>query len=86
MVTDDFRCICMDFGISRLIDSDFKMTVIGTPVYMAPEVMNLEKYTEKADIYSFALVMNAMVILKTLFISDPFFIIKSSQEKFLIKI
>lgn len=51
----------MDFGVSRLMDSSFKMTVIGTPVYMAPEVMNLEKYTEKADVYSFALVMNTMV-------------------------
>ncbi|ELP92422.1 protein serine/threonine kinase, putative, partial [Entamoeba invadens IP1] len=30
---------------------------IGTPVYMAPEVLNQEYYKKPADIYSFAITM-----------------------------
>lgn len=33
---------------------------------MAPEVMNDERYTEKADVYGFALVLYEMVIDTTL--------------------
>lgn len=33
------------------------MTCTGTPTYMAPEVLTKEKYSEKADIYSFGIVL-----------------------------
>ncbi|ELP86105.1 protein serine/threonine kinase, putative [Entamoeba invadens IP1] len=50
-----------DFGASRNINSLLSnMTFtkgIGTPVYMAPEVMNQEKYTFPADVYSFTIGM-----------------------------
>lgn len=34
-----------------------RQTVVGTLVYMAPEVLSNEKYSEKADIYSFGVVL-----------------------------
>ncbi|ELP92316.1 protein serine/threonine kinase, putative [Entamoeba invadens IP1] len=50
-----------DFGSSRNINMMMtNMTFtkgIGTPVYMAPEVLRQDKYTKSADIYSFAITM-----------------------------
>ncbi|KAK4524985.1 hypothetical protein GAYE_SCF07G2889 [Galdieria yellowstonensis] len=50
-----------DFGFSRLVDYSGKMTgETGSYKYMAPEVMRHQKYSESADIYSFAVVINEM--------------------------
>ncbi|ELP89346.1 protein serine/threonine kinase, putative [Entamoeba invadens IP1] len=50
-----------DFGSSRnvniLLTNMTFTNGIGTPVYMAPEVLKLEKYKKPADIYSFAITM-----------------------------
>lgn len=45
-----------DFGISIKTnnDSSAKRTLVGTPWYMAPEVINQESYSSKADIWSVA--------------------------------
>ena len=53
--------IC-DFGIARQVDSDLAMTgLIGTFNYMAPEVINRTKYNQKADVFSFAMLLWEMV-------------------------
>ena len=50
-----------DFGSSRNVN--MLMTImtftkgVGTPVYMAPEVLNKEKYKKPADVYSFGVMM-----------------------------
>ena len=43
-----------DFGISKILAKDYKNTKthIGTAIYMAPEVIESEKYDYKADIWS----------------------------------
>ncbi|EDR26922.1 proto-oncogene tyrosine protein kinase FER, putative [Entamoeba dispar SAW760] len=50
-----------DFGSSRNVNmmrSNMTFTKgIGTPMYMAPEVLDQSKYSEKADVFSFAIVM-----------------------------
>ena len=50
-----------DFGASRNINAlltNLTFTKgIGTPVYMAPEILNREHYKKPADIYSFAITM-----------------------------
>jgi len=61
LVDDQFHVKVIDFGVSRIIDSSKQMTLIGTPVWMAPEVISRSKYTEKADVYSYGLVLWAMV-------------------------
>ena len=51
-----------DFGSSRnlnLMMTNMTFTKgIGTPKYMAPEVLNREHYKKPADIFSFALRFN----------------------------
>jgi len=62
LVNNDFTCKIIDFGTSRVKDSDKNMTAnVGTPAWMAPEVLLSSKYTEKADVYSFAIVMWEMI-------------------------
>jgi len=52
-----------DFGIAKLLDARklnnmFTSTVAGTPIYMAPEVLKGEKYTDTADIWSLGGIMS----------------------------
>lgn len=47
-----------DFGLSRIKkDTDAGLTACGTPAWTAPEVVRMEEYTEKVDVYSFAVVL-----------------------------
>ncbi|ELP86125.1 protein serine/threonine kinase, putative [Entamoeba invadens IP1] len=59
--TEKINAKLTDFGSSRNVNqmiSNMTFTKgIGTPVYMAPEVLNKEKYTESADMYSLAIFM-----------------------------
>ena len=47
-----------DFGISTLKPQHTQtMTVVGSPIYTAPEVLGEGKYSEKADVYSFGMLL-----------------------------
>ncbi len=47
-----------DFGLSRVLDDDEnKLTACGTPAWTAPEVVRLEAYTDKVDVYSFGIIL-----------------------------
>jgi serine/threonine protein kinase len=50
-----------DFGVSREKIATQEMTRIGTPSYCAPEILKGEKYSEKVDIFSFGMILYAMV-------------------------
>lgn len=45
-----------DVGVSRFLDGPGRFTVVGTLVYIAPEILRREPYDLKADIYSFGVV------------------------------
>ncbi|ELP89370.1 serine/threonine protein kinase HT1, putative [Entamoeba invadens IP1] len=50
-----------DFGSSRnlnMLQTNMTFTKgVGTPTYMAPEILEQDKYTKSADVYSFAITM-----------------------------
>ncbi|RLN91388.1 hypothetical protein BBJ28_00022136 [Nothophytophthora sp. Chile5] len=46
-----------DFGLSREKSVDETMSVTGTPLWLPPEMIRGERYTEKADVYSFGIVL-----------------------------
>jgi serine/threonine protein kinase len=51
-----------DFGVARFNDSNTGMTsTIGTPDYIAPELILGEKSTNKVDVSSFAMILYEMI-------------------------
>ncbi|GLD99726.1 hypothetical protein PINS_up008454 [Pythium insidiosum] len=61
LLDDSFRAKLSDFGISRERSLEETMTAgVGTIYWTAPEVLMGKKYTEKADIYSFGIVMSEL--------------------------
>eukprot|EP00727_Mastigamoeba_balamuthi_P014856 m51a1_g9997 putative map3k delta-1 protein isoform 1 (195) ;mRNA; f:59918-60793 len=70
------RCKLIDFGLSCVRRHDHMTGAIGTPIWMAPEVFRNEPYTEKVDVYSFALVVAEVFTHQT-----PFLEMKYDQLK-----
>ncbi len=56
MVRDDGVLKLMDFGIARVLDPVERMTItgalVGSPAYMAPEVIDGEPATPESDVFS----------------------------------
>ena len=44
-----------DFGFAK--EAVLTATVLGTPLYMAPEILNKRKYNNKTDIWSLGVVL-----------------------------
>ncbi|GMH74771.1 hypothetical protein TrRE_jg4950, partial [Triparma retinervis] len=61
LITDTWSPKISDFGCSRFRKEDINMTQIGTPIFAAPEVILGDKYNEKCDIYSFAIIMLGLI-------------------------
>eukprot|EP00644_Phytophthora_capsici_P009404 jgi/Phyca11/107484/e_gw1.13.409.1 len=60
LLTENLDPKLIDFGVSRG-KLDVTMTAgVGTPYWTAPEVLEGNRYTEKADIYSFGVVLSEL--------------------------
>ena len=57
LVCQDWHIKVSDFGLARTKSSDAARTQVGTYAWMAPEVLENKPYDERADIYSFAIVL-----------------------------
>lgn len=70
-----------DFGISDVIDDDSTrtQTLMGTPQYIAPELLNRNELTEQSDIYSVGILMYEMLVGKAPFAGDRPAIIMAKQ-------
>ena len=57
LVRSDLRCMVADFGLSRFLDpGGRKLTsALGTPQWMAPEVITHSSYGQAADVYAFGI-------------------------------
>lgn len=57
-----------DFGVARFQNQEGVMTAeTGTYRWMAPEVINHQPYDQKADVFSFAIVLWELVTAKVKF-------------------
>ena len=50
-------CKVADFGFSRLKASNVTLTRVGSPAWVAPEVIVGQRYNEKVDVYSYGIVL-----------------------------
>ena len=62
LLDENWNIKLADFGLSKKIIGinpleDQKKARVGTPNWMAPEICRGENYTDKADIYSFGLIV-----------------------------
>jgi serine/threonine protein kinase len=57
LVSKNWVCKVADFGASTISATSKTMTFIGTPAYMAPEVLAHTKYSEKADVFAFGVIL-----------------------------
>jgi len=57
LVAMDWTVKVGDFGLTRFLSEKNKMTQVGTPMWMAPEIITGKQYTEKADVYAFGIIL-----------------------------
>ncbi|GMH79298.1 hypothetical protein TL16_g08097 [Triparma laevis f. inornata] len=62
LVTDTFGVKVSDFGEARMAETDKTMTMVGTPFYVAPEVVKGDHYSTSADVYSYAMTLLCFAI------------------------
>ena len=66
----DVNAKLTDFGTSRSTSASnqSEMTIgVGTPAFMAPEILDNKHYSKSADVYSFAMLMLELWTAKTLY-------------------
>ena len=60
LLNDNLYPYIGDFGLSKISDLSVSSilfdSVVGTPIYMAPEIFLEEKFTYKVDVYSFSII------------------------------
>jgi serine/threonine protein kinase len=59
LVTDTYTIKVADFGEARAFNENNTMTQVGTPLYIAPEVVKGDHYSTQADVFSFAMTVLA---------------------------
>eukprot|EP00703_Trepomonas_sp_PC1_P005878 JAP90728.1 Protein kinase domain-containing protein [Trepomonas sp. PC1] len=75
LLDDDLNLYISDFGLSKSIDQSVAKTLVGTQLYMAPEIFESAKYDLKADVYSLGCIWYE--ILSDQFLLD---VIQNSKE------
>jgi len=75
----DINAKLTDFGTSRAVGAgseEYTFTKgLGTPIYMAPEILGHHDYSEKADVFSFAILLWVLVAGK-----EPYTDFKNSWD------
>ena len=61
MRADDGRIVLMDFGTGRELEDDATSDLAGTPLCLAPEVLQGQRATVRSDIYSLGVLLYHLV-------------------------
>lgn len=57
------QCKISDFGFAKNLQSDscIMKSIVGTPLYMSPQLLKKTKYTNKSDLWSIGLIYYEML-------------------------
>lgn len=61
LVTSTYGCKVADFGMSRVGGPESNspvQAIVGTPLWLAPEVVRQEPHTTASDVFSFGIVLS----------------------------
>ena len=50
LITKDLKVKLADLGASKIVSSSMQITRVGTPLYLAPEIVKHRPYDYKVDI------------------------------------
>ncbi|XP_052873847.1 serine/threonine-protein kinase Nek2 [Anopheles cruzii] len=82
LISADNRLKLADFGIAKIMhDGDPNRTIVGTPLYMAPEVAKGRDYDYKSDVWALGIIFYELCALEHPFV-DRFVGGSSSKRKF----
>jgi len=85
LIDDNWKIKIGDFGLSRfftLDDTEESKSRIGTPHWMAPEVLKGGKYQHSADIFSFGMILWEIISLEIPYYGiDPYQVISLVAEQ-----
>ena len=56
-------CKLSDFGFAKSLNHDetIMKSIVGTPLYMSPQILKKAKYTNKSDLWSIGLIYYEML-------------------------
>ena len=57
LLSDIYTVKLTDFGFAKENKIDLSSTLCGSPIYMAPEIMQCKEYNSKTDIWSYGVVL-----------------------------
>ncbi len=85
ILLDEHRNIKItDFGIADIVDEDVTRTqsLMGTPQYIAPEILNNNELTPQSDLYSVGIMMYEMCVMQVPFVGEkPSFIMLKQMSQ-----
>ena len=61
LVSDDDTLKIADFGFAKYLHTDLSQTICGSPLYMAPEILNSSPYASNSDLWSVGIVLYEMI-------------------------
>ena len=65
----EFDIKLADYGFSTIANNNIARTAVGTPLTMAPEVLNGQEYTNKADLWSIGVIIYYLLFKKYPFVA-----------------
>ena len=65
-MTSTNRCLLGDFGIAKILNNTkgFARTMVGTPYYLSPEILESKHYSFQSDIWSLGVLLYELCALK----------------------